>query len=85
MTRDRKEVFGGNVRQEAPYWREVFSLSIMQAVKIKEVDKFSVLPNVSAGLLRRGEKKKEIQIRGVAMHQFRRTQGYTLNPSSAEL
>lgn len=59
MTRDRKEVFGGNVRQEAPYWREVFSLSIMQAVKIKEVDKFSVLPNVSAGLLRRGEKKKE--------------------------
>lgn len=54
VTRDRKEVFGGNVRQEAPYWREVFSLSIVQAVKIKEVGTFSVLSIVPAGLLRRG-------------------------------
>lgn len=63
MTRDRKEVFGSNVRQEAPYWREVFSLSIRLAVKIKEVGKFSVLFNVPAGLLRRAE-KKEIRLEG---------------------
>lgn len=54
----------GNVRQKAPYWRGVCSLSTKQAVKIREVGKCRMFYLISLLVYYEEVKKKRLRLEG---------------------